>query len=151
MILIIVIAAAAGVTNVIARNINSILADKIGLIGGTFFNYVTGLLVSAIFLLLSGEFYKFPFIHLKSIPYWAYLGGLVGVIVVALSSIAAAKISAFYLTLIMFVGQLFAGILIDYFTLGLISAGKIVGGLLVVSGLTYNLIIDRKNETGDGS
>lgn len=144
MILIIIVAVASGITNVIARNINSILADKIGLISGTFFNYVTGLLISAIFLILSGEFFNFSFIHLRSISFWAYLGGLVGVIVVALSSLAAIKISAFYLTLIMFVGQLFAGILIDYFTLGLISTGKIVGGLLVVSGLTYNLIIDRK-------
>lgn len=144
MLLIVIIAIAAGITNVIARNINSILANKIGLLCGTFFNYITGLILSTIFLLLSGEFLKLSSVSLKSVPFWAYLGGLVGVIVVALSNLVVVKISAFYLTLIMFIGQLFTGMLIDYFTLGLISTGKIIGGLLVVSGLTYNMIIDKK-------
>lgn len=34
--------------------------------------------------------------------------------------------------------------IIDYFNLNLISNGKIIGGLLVILGLAYNLIIDKK-------
>lgn len=49
------------------------------------------------------------------------------------------------MTLLMFLGQLFAGIAIDYFTLGIMSKGKIIGGLLVMAGLTVNLLIDMKS------
>lgn len=143
MIILILIAIAAGVSTVIARNLNSILANKIGLLEGTFFNFGTGLLLSAIFLLLSGEFSNLSFISLRSVPFWAFFGGLIGIILVAISSLVVPKISAFYFTLLMFLGQLLAGMLIDYFSHNTISVGKIIGGLLVVSGLTYNLIIDR--------
>jgi transporter family-2 protein len=142
-IIIVLLAIAAGASTVLARNINSILAGRIGLVEGTFFNYVTGLLVSVLFLLISGEFLKLSSEFYKGIPFLAYLGGLVGVLVVSLSSIVTLKISAFYLTLIMFTGQLFAGIIIDYFTVGTLSTGKIVGGLLVVAGLMYNLKVDK--------
>lgn len=144
MLLIILVSVAAGITNVMGRNLNLILANEIGLFQGTFFNYITGLLFSTAFLVLSGEFFKLSSVCSESLPFYAYLGGLIGVIIVALSSFAAAKLSSFYLTLMMFIGQLFAGILIDYFTVGIISKGKIIGGLLVVLGLAYNLFVDRK-------
>lgn len=147
MFIIIIIAFAAGLTNVIARNINSLLADKIGLLEGTFFNYITGLMLSLIVLLFTGEFLKISSLISKPIPLYAYLGGLIGVVVVTLSNLVTPKISSFYLTILTFIGQLFTGILIDYFSNGLISIGKLIGGTLVVLGLTYNLMVDKKNES----
>lgn len=137
-------AIAAGVSNVITRNINSGLAQRIGLLQGTLVNYVVGLFFSLIFLMISNEFFKLSIVSFKSMPTWAYLGGLLGVIVIVLSNLITPKISAFYLTLFIFVGQLFTGVIIDYFTTGQASAGKIFGGLLVLTGLAYNLSIDRK-------
>ena len=144
MLLFASVAIAAGVTNLLARNINSILAEKIGLFEGTFFNYITGLFFSALFLLFSGEFLNISFGLFKYVPFQAYLGGLIGVFVVSLSSLAASKISAFYLTLIMFLGQLFTGIVLDYLSTDILSIGKLIGGFLVVLGLGYNLLIDKK-------
>lgn len=137
-------AIAAGVSIVVARIINSNLANKIGIFEGTFLNYVIGLLFSIIFLFFSSETFNLSSKILGTIPFWTFLGGLVGVIVVAASNLVTPKISAFYLTLIIFVGQLFTGMIIDYWNLTLISKGKIIGGLLVVAGLSYNLIIDKK-------
>lgn len=144
MLIAVIMAIAAGASVVLSRNINSILADKIGLFQGTLFNYIVGLFFSLIFLLLSGEFMKLSPSLPGPIPSYAYLGGLVGVIVVVMSNIVTPRISAFYLTLIIFIGQLFTGVIIDYFTQGLLSIGKVVGGLLVLLGLTYNLYIDKK-------
>lgn len=142
----ILISILAGVTIVITRNINSILAQKIGIFQSTLINYITGLFFSFIFLCLSNESLNTISVRLKPLPLWAYLGGLSGVIVIALSSYIIPRISAFYLTLLIFVGQLFTGIIIDYFTLNKLSSGKIIGGILVLSGLTYNLLLDRKKE-----
>lgn len=136
----------AGISIVLGRVINSNLASRVGIFQGTFFNYVVGLLFSAIFLTFSNEAFDISRTTLYSIPFWAYLGGLSGVLVIMLSNYTAPRMSAFYLTLLVFIGQLFAGIVIDYFTLNKLSIGKVIGGLLVLMGLTYNLIIDKKQE-----
>ena len=136
----------AGISIVLGRVINSNLASRIGIFQGTFFNYVVGLLFSAIFLIFSSEAFDISRTTLYSIPFWAYLGGLSGVLVITLSNYTAPRMSAFYLTLLVFIGQLFAGIVIDYITLNKLSIGKVIGGLLVLMGLTYNLIVDKRQE-----
>lgn len=140
----ILVSVMAGVSIVLARTINANLAKTIGLFSGTFFNFVTGLFTSLIFIFFSKESLNMSNIDFSSIPIWAYLGGLVGVIVIVLSNHITPKISAFYLTLLIFIGQLFVGIILDYFTLGELSIGKVLGGILVLLGLTYNLLLDKK-------
>lgn len=149
MFVILLISTLAGASIVVARNINSALANKIGLVQGTFYNYLTGLFTSFIFFIVTREFLSFSYNSFKAVPLWAYLGGLVGVVVVASSNIVTPKVPAFYLSLIMFIGQLFSGVLIDYFQFRDISSGKIIGGVLILLGLTYNLYIDKKTEPSE--
>lgn len=147
MMIYILIAILAGVSIVVARIINSNLALRIGIFQGTFYNYVIGLFFSILFLFLNNEALMISKETMKSVPLWAYLGGLTGVLVIVLSSYLTPKISAFYFTLLMFLGQLFVGIIIDYFTLNILSIGKIVGGFSVLVGLNYNLLIDKNEST----
>ncbi len=144
MILNIVIALASGITNVSGRIINSSLADKIGILPGTFYNYLTGLITSAVFFMISSNTLSHPPGNFSGLPFYAYMGGAIGVFVVAISSFITPKISALYATVLLFIGQLFAGILVDYFTLQVFSFGKVAGGALVVLGLVYNVYIDKK-------
>ncbi len=60
-------------------------------------------------------------------------------------SFLSSKISSFYLTLLLFIGQLFTGIIINAWSTGKISFYQVIGGTLVVLGLTYNLYIDKIN------
>lgn len=135
----------AGVSIVVARIINANLGDKIGVLSSTFFNYVTGLFFSFIILLFTSELALIPGLSLSKVPLIGYLGGIVGVIVVSLSSYVAPRISAFYMTLFCFIGQLFIGIIIDYINFGTLSFGKLIGGLLVLAGLIFNLNLDKKS------
>lgn len=141
----IILAILAGVSIVLSRIVNYVLADKIGLFQSTFFNYLTGFLGSFILLVISGETVSLFAPASYQGTWWAYLGGAVGVGVITLSSYLSSKISAFYLTLLLFVGQLFGGMVLDYFVSGDFSMKKILGGVLVVVGLSYNLWIDSKN------
>jgi transporter family-2 protein len=141
-----VISFLAGITTVVSRIINSNLAKKIGIFQGTFFNYVVGLFFASLFFLLSSESFSFSSISLCSVPFWAYLGGITGIIVVVLSSYLTPRISSFYLTLLIFVGQLFMGIIIDYVSTSKLSPGKIIGGLFVLLGFSYNLLVDKKQK-----
>lgn len=136
----ILISVVAGAIVVISRILNTKLSENIGLIESSFFNYLTGLLSSLILFILMRE--KITLNSFNNIPFWAYLGGLLGAVVVILSSVVTPKLSSFNLTLIIFIGQLITGIFIDIITLGTISYSKIIGGLLVILGLAYNLHID---------
>lgn len=144
----ILLAILAGVSIVLSRIVNYVLSDKIGLFQSTFFNYLTGFLGSLALLFVSGETMSLFAPASYQGTWWAYIGGAVGVGVITLSSYLSSKISAFYLTLLLFVGQLFGGMVLDYLVNGDFSIQKIIGGVLVVVGLSYNLWIDsRKTES----
>lgn len=130
----------AGAIVVISRILNTKLSKKVGLIESGFFNYFTGLLTSLIVFIIFKE--KFSINQFTNLPFYAYLGGVLGVIIVILNSVITPKMSSFYATLIIFIGQLFTGILIDCITVNSISLPKIIGGILVVVGLAYNLYVD---------
>jgi len=134
----------AGGLIVFTRVINSNLAVKIGIFNGTFFNYFVGLIFALGYLGLESMSHQGGKIRFEVLPWWAWLGGLTGVLVLMLSNYITPKISSFVQTLLVFIGQLFAGIVIDYFTSGNVSIGKVLGGALVLAGLIYNTNVDRK-------
>lgn len=134
-----------GVTNVLSRSVNFVLSDKIGMYQSTLFNYIFGLSGSFLLLLVSGETFKLFTSSSYNAPWFVYAGGILGVVVVTLLSYLCSKVSSFYLTLLLFVGQLFTGVIIDALSTGEISFYKVLGGALVVLGLSYNLYIDKIN------
>ncbi len=147
MIFYIIIAMMAGVTIVVSRIVNAKLSERIGLFESTFYNFLTGLIFSMIILLFAKENFNISSLTSFTIPFYAYIGGLIGVFSITLSNYTAPKISVFYMTLLIFIGQIATGIVIDYFALNELSPGKIIGSILVAAGLSYNLFIDIKSET----
>ncbi|RNB82390.1 DMT family transporter [Brevibacillus fluminis] len=133
-----------GVLIIFSMIINSHLARRIGVLQGTWINYLVGLAGSAVLLFAVGDGLVIAGIPWEIIPFWAYFGGAVGVLIVALSNIVIPTIPAIYSTLLMFVGQLFASMLIDYTVGHPITVGKIVGGLLILGSMLYNFFNDKK-------
>lgn len=142
--LFIIISIASGAIVVISRILNTRLSEKVGLLESSFFNYLTGLLCALILFAIIKD--KITLSQLSTLPFWAYLGGALGIIIVILSSVVTPKMSSFYLTLIIFIGQIFSGIIIDCLILKTIPFQKIIGGLLVITGLGYNLYIDSEKK-----
>lgn len=133
----------AGATIVVARMCNAELGRHIGNYKSTFYNYVTGLL-GAILLLYATGGTLFPF-SFREGSIIMYLGGLIGVCNMIISNYITPKMSAYVLTLLIFVSQLAAGIVIDALTGTPVSIGKVAGGILVLLGLLYNQRLDKKN------
>ena len=140
----IILAVLCGCITIISMIINSHLAKKIGTLQGTLINYIVGLTSTILLMIIVKSSVNLSFSSFTKIPWWALLGGLLGVMVVASSNIVLPKIPTIYTTLLIFIGQLFTGILIDYFRVGFISKGKIIGGLLILLGLLYNSNVDKK-------
>ena len=72
-----------------------------------------------------------------------------GLVVIWASNMIVPKIAAAYLVILAFIGQILTSALIDYFYLDLLSKGKIIGGLIILLGLLYNVRVDKiyKKET----
>jgi transporter family-2 protein len=135
---------AAGVIIVISRTLNARLAGLTSVQTSTFFNYAIGLAVSvSVYLLLGSQETAIPAFSISPDLY-IYLGGMLGVCVVLLSNITVTKVSAFYLTLLIFIGQVFSGILIDIAIAQALSVHNLTGGILVTIGLCVNLVLDNK-------
>lgn len=139
----------AGVNLVISRTLNAKLAEKTSIRISTFYNYLVGLLIAipVYFLLGRNEvnFANFTF----SPKLYIYFGGILGVCVVLLSNKIVTKISAFYLSLFLFLGQVFSGIIIDVVISQNFSLRNMIGGIFVAVGLSVNLLLDKnmqKNE-----
>jgi len=135
----------AGVNIVLSRTFNAKLSNVTNVRTATFYNYLIGLTGSVIVLLVLGNrgtLFVFSPPLLSS--WWIYLGGILGVCVVLLSNITVVKISAFYLTLLIFIGKIFSGILIDVFIDREISHLNLVGGVLVALGFGVNLLMDKR-------
>ena len=141
----IILAMIGGCLTILSMIVNSRLASKIGVLQSTLINYIVGLFVTFILTIFTGSLRSFQFNELNNIPFWAFLGGFIGVIVVATSNVIIPKIPIIYSTVLIFIGQIFTGIVIDYIMEGSISNGKIIGGTLIVLGMIYNSNID-KNE-----
>jgi len=139
----------AGFTIVMSRTLNARLSAVTSVRVSTFYNYLVGLMVSALFLLILGRG-EIAFAELTLSPSWyIYLGGVLGVAVVLLSNIVVVRVSAFYLTLLIFVGQVFSGVLIDAFLAQEVVLRNVIGGVLVAAGLSINLILDSRQRTRD--
>ncbi|MBS4538852.1 DMT family transporter [Clostridium sp. D2Q-11] len=142
----IILAFITGGLVILSMILNSGLAKRIGVFQGTFINFIVGLSFISLALLTTNNSMDFSFNNLSTVPFWAYLGGAIGVLVVATTNTIIPKIPTIYSTLLIFIGQLLAASIIDYFTGHLVSKWKIIGGLFIVSGLLYNSYIDKSQK-----
>jgi bacterial/archaeal transporter family-2 protein len=140
----IILAGLCGCITIISMIINSHLAKRIGVFKGTLINYIVGLATTLVLMIIVNSKVNLAYSSFTKIPLWALLGGMIGVAVVASSNVILPKIPTIYTTLLIFIGQLFTGILIDYFREGFVSKGKIIGGLLILLGLLYNSNVEKK-------
>ncbi len=133
----------SGVFVILSMITNANLAKRVGVFQSALVNYSTGLIGTSVLMLLFGNMGDLSLSFLKTIPVWAYGGGLVGAMIVASSNVVIPKIPALYTTLLFFAGQIIAGLTIDYFKFGTVGNMKLLGGLLVLIGMLYNIYVDQ--------
>ena len=132
-----------GVTVVTGRSINSRLSNETGALVGSFYNHVTGLPICIVLSLLLPTTQT---ITLSTVKPWMFLGGTMGVLVVTLYNITVPKVSAFRLTLLAFIGQVFSGIVIDVAYGKTISPKLFWGSVLISMGLLLSMTLEYLSE-----
>jgi len=140
----VIISFIAGVSIVMSRTVNAKLAALTSVRVSTFYNYFVGLFVAGIVFFILGGNEVLPTESLPFYNWYIYLGGLLGLCVVLGLNVIVVKVSAFYLTLFIFIGQVFTGVLIDVIITETFSTQNAIGGALVATGLCLDLVIDRR-------
>jgi transporter family-2 protein len=110
MILFAALAVLAGVLVSLSRQINGRLALSTSAMESSFWNHIVGLgFITVAALLFGGLFAGEP----QAAPWWAYLGGPVGVIFIAAGSWLIARIGAAKTAMLIIAGQMISGVVLD--------------------------------------
>ena len=129
---------------VLGRMLNAGLAGRRGPVLSSLMNYITGLAGSLVMLLFLGGAAHAAFPAPQVSPVM-YLGGALGLFCVYLLNVITHRLPAMQLTLLIFIGQLFSGMALDFFSTGLFSPGKLAGGFLVFLGLLISRRGDKRS------
>lgn len=138
MILGILLALISGIISVISKMLNYKTTEKIGLLNGTLVNYVVGSLFSLLAIIVLGKFNIINPTLISSIPFWLYLGGIFGLLSLVLTIFSLSKVSVVYSTVLILIGQLGTGLVIDGLNSGKFSFLKLLGVALIILGIALD-------------
>lgn len=136
-----ILALISGGISIISKMINFKLTEKIGLLNGTLVNYVvaSGISILAIFFIKSNNLFNLNL--LSKVPWWIYLGGVFGLLALLLTIISLPKIPVTYSTILILIGQLATGFIVDTWISGRFSYIKFLGVILVAFGIWMDKVI----------
>ncbi len=127
------IALANGFLVTLSRISNARLGKAIGPTGASVWNHATGFLFISVIVLITGS----SIINLTGIPFYAYLGGVIGAAYVTISNFLIPKIGTSKATILMIAGQIGFAACID--SMRNIVFDPVIGFLgmtLIVAGVT---------------
>lgn len=142
----VLLALMTGLTVVLSRTINGTLSKRCSASLSAWYNHLVGLGVSLLLFFAAGLPGTFPVTLLQPTQLWLLTGGLMGVAVVTASNFLVHHISSYSLTLLLFVGQIFAGVGLDYLLEGTLSPRELLAGFLLAAGFGLNAWASGKKE-----
>jgi transporter family-2 protein len=147
----IIAALIAGVVPGLTFILNSELGKRKGLLRSVRMNYVTGLITSLLVLLAAGLPLAGASARLADAgAFLAISGGVMGVAVVSSMNYIFPRVPAFHATLLAFIGQALAGLVMDFASEGIWDWRKLVGTLIVLAGLALNALLARGAQAAPG-
>ena len=129
----ILIALAGGAAVGMSRSINGRLTMDRGAFRASFWNHFIGFALLSVFVVF---FERQGLALLGQVPAWAFTGGMVGAVFVAISSYVFPRIGAARSALLIIGGQMIAGLAIDYLHgTAQFSIGQPAGVALILFGI----------------
>lgn len=144
MAIYVLLSIAAGALVALTTSMNAALGKRVSVEGSTLINYATGLLTS---LVLALFLRRLTVPDLSGLPAFVYLGGALGVCVVLLNCIVLPRVPVVLVTMLLFTGQVLMGMVVDALAGIPLTLGKVLGALLIVAGLVFNVWIDRDGKS----
>jgi len=140
-----ILALLSGANVAVSIILNARLGAVKGLYKGAFINYFMGLVIAIAFSIVLGSTGDWNF-NITLVEFFILTGGMLGYIVVLLNSSLTPKIGILYVTILLFIGQIATGSIMDMLGGLHVSWGKIVGSILILGGLVYLVKIEGKKD-----
>lgn len=135
MITMCLIALCNGVVISMCRVVNGRLAQDTDAFHAAYWNHLVGLVVLSIICLVSSSGIS---TLLFNAPWWAWSGGIIGALFVAINAFVVTKLGATLTALLIISGQLFSGTVISLFQQGFshgMAITPLIGCVLVFGGI----------------
>ena len=130
------LALVSGANVAVSIMLNARLGAVKGLYKGAFINYFLGLCIALpLSLIITG--FKLGSVQISLSEIFILTGGSIGYLVVLINNNITPRIGILYVTILLFIGQIATGALLDIVAGDSISAGKLIGALLILAGLVY--------------
>lgn len=105
----------------------------------TFVNFAGGVIVLLVLLAILGRPIPTPW-NVPAAPWWSWIGGIIGVIMVTISVISRRELGATTFFAAILAGQIFSSLVLDHygwlgFTVRSISMPRLIGAALVLVGV----------------
>jgi bacterial/archaeal transporter family-2 protein len=143
------VALVAGAIPGLSFILNSELGRRKGILRSTRVNYIVGLATTlAVVLVVRPHAAEAARAVAAAGPFLALGGGFMGVAVVTSMNFIFPRMAAFSATLLLFSGQAFSGVLIDFVTDGVFDARKLIGACVVLAGLAVNALLSASQPAG---
>jgi len=143
----VILALATGINLSVTITFNASLGRHIGVFSGALVNNLTGLITSLCCALAFGRWVWPAGIAEGGGPF-LFMGGVLGILAVVGSNVVYPRISVVYATVLVFVGQIAAGILIDAVGGTPVTLLKVAGCMLIPIGLLVNMRLDKLSKGG---
>jgi transporter family-2 protein len=124
----------SGVFIVYSRMMNAHLGEHIGIFRANVVNHVVGSVVAFVLVIVFLGMEPVRNTSVYSGPWWLYVGGAIGAVMVSISNYVVPEIPIVAATTLIFVGQGAAGIVLDAMRNGLFSWTDMVGLALIMVG-----------------
>lgn len=129
-----VLAVISGILMAVQGSLNASLSKVIGLLEATFIVHISGTVVVLLLLFVFG-LGKGNLHAITEAPWYAYLGGIVGVFIIYLVAASIPSVGVANATTAIIVGQVLTAVLIDYF--GGFGLERISCGWNQIAGLAF--------------
>lgn len=139
----VLLAFVTGILVILTMVLNSQLGIRIGVLKATRMNYLTGLATVIFLILFTGFELKNSLGILAGIhPVYIFGGGITGVCIVIGFNMIVPKIPTVYTTILVFLGQIGTGLIIDGVSGQTLIFKTIAGAGIVLLGLGFNIRVD---------
>lgn len=125
----------AGINIIISTSINSALGKRVGLLNNALIFYGVALASSMIVFVIFSGGEPLRAGNIQKIPGYVYLGMLIPIITLFLSTYTMQKFSVVNYVLITYIAEILTAVIIDYFISKTIQLPKITGAALMIIGL----------------
>ncbi len=136
---------ANGFFNSINRMTNVRAGKIFGTGNGALINYVQATVLSLLLIFVMRDGNELSWGHIVSVPWWAYLGSIGGLLAQLLQIIGTLRSNALISSVLMLAGNLGMSLALDYVFYGTFSLLRAVGILLILLGMTW---VEKEKRSG---